>query len=189
MCLCVTIKDEFWKVVWDPVITSFFLFWQTLHPQRSNSRLIALSPFRNHFCVWAIVSKQWHLIPNIIAKRGRERVTDRDEMSPYFLFFAVNIYREIWWNMNPVSPHVFKLNIIHRLNHVTIMSTVMVWLLNNTAPRWVEAPVSVLLDTTLTGTQSLASTQPATTGRARYLPSVIPEPAGRAEQSDSTSKY
>lgn len=36
--------------------------------------------------------------------------------------------------MSSVSLHVFKLNIIHRLSHVTVMSAVMVWLLNNTTP-------------------------------------------------------
>lgn len=184
-----TCKDEFWKAVWDPVITSFFVQTdrQVLSTLRDpTARLIALSPFRNHFFVWAIVSKQWHLIPNIVAKRAREW---RERWNVPIRSALCTKHGVIWWKMNSISLRGFKQNIIHRLNHVNIMSTVMVWLLNNTPPPWGEAPVSVRLDTSLTGTQCLASTLPTSTGRVQSLPSVTPEPAGRADPSDSTSEH
>ena len=83
------------------------------------------------------------LDPKYYSKKGtrereRERKRERDEVPVYVLFFAVNTDRVMRWKMNSISLYVFKLNIIHCLNHVNIMSTVMVWLLNNTPPPWGE---------------------------------------------------
>lgn len=105
MCLRVSIKAEFWKVVWDPVITSFFVLTDRqvlLHPQSSNSRLIALSPFRNHFSVWAIVSKQWHSISNITERVWETETQMEIKCPPTFIFTLKKIRRIL---------NVLKLNI------------------------------------------------------------------------------
>lgn len=139
-----------------------------LHPQSSNSRLIALSPFRNHFCVWDIVSKQWHWISNITAERVRETNTQMDIkcplMSPFFSYIKNKIWMHLSWTL------------IRWLNHVAVMSAA----LNIVEERlWFKSFL-----TRVTGTQCLQST-PLRYWWGQSPPSATREPVSATEHRDS----